>query len=320
MTFILMLFPARALRIPRMSPALAHPKRVAIQPIQFVHMPKCGSSFETTIAHSVCDPHQVPENFEIKGPTSLPASCRLDKERFSRFDPGHAPFNSSISGLEHVVTMFRSPKQRIISGYYARAHLHDCQEMQEVEGGSLSGKSNEFMFDYAKCVERCQSNMLMGRMCSSNVHDSKTVVAGAIARLPNVGFFGLTEHWELSVCLWHAKFGGDCIPASFNNNRPGNYTHDETVNWATVWQLGDTVFGDWEPADQKFYDAAKSLFFKETKKYGVDRISCAKKYCPKMANRFVPVASDGGEDFLKSESCQSVDDCDWPGRLSYDED
>ena len=46
----------------------------------------------------------------------------------------------------------------------------------------------------------------------------------ALSRLRHgFSFVGLTEAWALSICLFHAVFGGPCMPVEFSNSRPGHY-------------------------------------------------------------------------------------------------
>ena len=38
-------------------------------------------------------------------------------------------------------------------------------------------------------------------------------------------FVGLTEEWDLSVCLFHRMFGGECHVREFLDVRPGSTPH-----------------------------------------------------------------------------------------------
>ena len=69
------------------------------------------------------------------------------------------------------------------------------------------------------------TNMLIGHRCAyhggePSEEQQSLDREAALARLPKLGFVGLTDQWDLSVCLWHAKFGGECLPAEFKNVRP----------------------------------------------------------------------------------------------------
>ncbi|CAK9071057.1 unnamed protein product [Durusdinium trenchii] len=49
----------------------------------------------------------------------------------------------------------------------------------------------------------------------------------AVQRLrEGFAFVGLTEEWDLSICLFHAMFGGPCHSSEFHNARPGQHAKD----------------------------------------------------------------------------------------------
>ncbi|GBF93713.1 hypothetical protein Rsub_06816 [Raphidocelis subcapitata] len=65
--------------------------------------------------------------------------------------------------------------------------------------------------------------MLLGVEYSSrpiqlNAHN----VTEALTNLLRLDFFGLTDRWAESVCLFHATFGGEPRPSQFINVRPGD--------------------------------------------------------------------------------------------------
>ena len=43
----------------------------------------------------------------------------------------------------------------------------------------------------------------------------------ALARVQGFQLVGLTDEYDLTVCLFHAMLGGECLPAEFINMRPG---------------------------------------------------------------------------------------------------
>merc|ERR1719456_1356898 len=107
--------------------------------------------------------------------------------------------------------MFRKPAQRILSGYYARIN------------GTAAGYN---VTTYAHLTEGCTAKMIVGMSCAEYSHGSaplegqpqlnESIVEKAIWRLDNgFAFIGLTEEWPLSVCLFHAMFGGKCHSREF---------------------------------------------------------------------------------------------------------
>jgi hypothetical protein len=125
--------------------------------------------------------------------------------------------------------------------------------------------------------------MLAGRPCgikpdmitTAAEADSKVKALKAIEQL---GFVGLTEQWPLSVCLFHMRFGGNCLRASFTNVRPGNHTHE----YDHFYGLLDFDIG----IDQAIYDAASQRFWREVDENDVSLVRCRQDICPGAAEYF----------------------------------
>jgi hypothetical protein len=94
----------------------------------------------------------------------------------------------------------------------------------------------------------------------------------AIERLDGFAFVGLTEEFDLSVCLFHHMFGGECIDVEFFNMRKGRYESEvETQQFETdLAQL--EALGD--PWDTPLYEAASQRFWKDVREHNVNRITC----------------------------------------------
>merc|ERR1712232_168988 len=78
--------------------------------------------------------------------------------------------------------------------------------------------------EYNECVKDCGSHMLTGSWCGQGESVIPADALRAVSIVQQLGFVGLTEQWPLSVCLFHAKFGGMCYRSSFVNVRPGAET------------------------------------------------------------------------------------------------
>ena len=58
-------------------------------------------------------------------------------------------------------------------------------------------------------IPGCQVKMLTGRRCAALYSPTMLDLGQAKARLETgFAFVGLTDHYDLSVCLFHAMFGG----------------------------------------------------------------------------------------------------------------
>jgi len=275
-------------------------------PLVWLHIPKTGSSFATTLAHFGCP--SIPTSVTVKEVSLL---SRLDQSSpnvpftriyplnewcphsFARFESGHAPM-PAWAQYEHVVSMFRDPKRRLVSGYFH--NFHDCPRLRRRHycTGENIGCSHLFaaqwwrqkerLHEYANCVSGCQALMLTGRPCGVHgmrrpgpVNDS-AAESEALAALERLGFVGLTEEWPTSVCLFHARFGGDCFKASFKNVRPGkaNHRYDTFVGYIK-WSMG---------IDDALYSAARERFWKDVAAYGVTPERCRTEICPAAAEFF----------------------------------
>jgi len=317
--------------------------RATITPIEWLHFPKTGSSFQTTLAHFACG-SKLAANATVQecfwGPAGheLPraadgALLHADKpnspwgggdlawrtsdwnavcgDQFASFESGHEPLREEAS-LEHTVAMFRDPKTRIMSGYHAR--MHDCRSMQvdyctRRDGVSLkdtrkppddcvtSGPQAAPVEEYSRCVGGCMGNMLMGEPCSSG-GGVTAPTHSSIARVPHLGFVGLTEEFDLSVCLWHARFGGECLPSEFEHLRKGPVQEYDTSKVGT-------------PSDWYVYEAAKKVFWDDVERFGVSRATCHDQICtnPETQKYFALEPSALAEGVAS--------DYDWPGRYRY---
>lgn len=302
----------------------------AIEPIFYLHIPKCGSSFATSVAHLACG-DKIDEDMKVQEPGPYGATetwnTRCGTGMFARFESGHAPLDETMTdeSLSKVVAMFRQPKSRIHSGYFH--NLHDCFGMQrkyniDNQDGDPWQPGGEvdpaILQEYAECAGSCMTNMLIGVGCAppgdaqhSEEEESLARQEG-LSRLPKLGFVGLTNQYDLSVCLWHAKFGGECLEAEFANLRPSRTQYNEI-------DLDDSLYAN----DKAIYDRAEELFAEDLEKYDVTPESCATTHCPRVAHLFgggIQMLETGSPPQLMKYTRASLKTLNWPGRLYYDED
>eukprot|EP00971_Amphidinium_carterae_P136662 2707628-Amphidinium_carterae.1 len=138
--------------------------------------------------------------------------------------------------LSRVVSMIRDPRQRAVSGWYHGKH-------------SCTSATNRT--DYQICMSACHTKMIIGTGCGSRKLGASTTaehdlmglqedeaVDVAAARLRRFAFVGLTEQWDISVCLFHAIFaGGECVSVELKRGRAGNERRKNLSSQSTTYDL-----------------------------------------------------------------------------------
>jgi hypothetical protein len=259
-----------------------------LREVHYLYVPQSGAGFATTIAHHTCG-EDIPSHISVSEPSDFfkmwGEAC--NRSRFLQFKSGHDPLDNSTD-LSSVVMLMRDPLQRILSGYYN--DLHDCWSLRRkhhcrtsettglyrcdgdtetADGRNLRDPRTISPVDYGKCVENCSANMLTGRQCS---HQGSVDVEGAVNKIKEMAFVGLSEEWSLSVCLWHKKFGGRMLSAEFQQEGRGDMM--DVLGGSGKYNK-HTLLGRWRPRGElAVYEAAVSRFWKEIKHYGITRESC----------------------------------------------
>ena len=180
------------------------PERIPRPPseVLWVHIPKCGSSFEATV--------------------------KLHGGRLYEGDGAHSPIaaNATDGELSRLAVMFRQPEERLFSTYawLQRMHVHCCAV---VDFGWQGGRERYDVLERIRHGEPartvlapyvgCQLNMLLGHKCHSRptlvpTYDPQRApphyVRLAKQRIDQLFYVGLVSEWELSVCLFNFKMTG----------------------------------------------------------------------------------------------------------------
>ena len=115
------------------SPSIPPPAVREINQIYWLHIPKTGSSFVTVIGHYFCNVEddfvcQPVQNSILKSMKYIQGNCSPDV--LLKFKCCHKPL--SLDDLEKyngkIITMFRDPYKRILSGFFH--NFHDCPKLQ----------------------------------------------------------------------------------------------------------------------------------------------------------------------------------------------
>ena len=269
-------------------------------PIAWVHVPKAGSTFINTLIHSVCSPPLTP--FAPVGSTTGPVEHEFWERAMSLAQcnftssphhagygspPGHRGYGTFASlpmHAGHGVLLMRQPEQRIISGFHH--NFHSFEEKKTTRPSLLA---------YARAVEGCVVRMLTrgslpehsdaGEAACGRAPPPSSVEVERAKELLSTGFqfVGLTEEWDITVCLWHVRFGpASCSKTEFLNMRPGTGRKIDASNrtlglWSASRLAYDTAplasFKD--RFDGPIYEEVQRLFWKDVGRAGVTRAACA---------------------------------------------
>jgi len=262
------------------SPAI---RRWKASPMFWLHIPKCGTSFYNTVLHM---PGACP---------GLGANVSIDDEQFGKcFETGfrkqcftlcnqalvHCDFPPQITHVflgdekyqqfkGHFVALFRQPEQRLLSSWYddvdvfrAVNPIVACSENRTVERYLT-------MEEFTDKWGNMETRQLVGKL---NVTEADVPVAKQRLR-EGFAFVGLQEAWPLSICLFHAKFGGPCRGVEFLDTRPNDHSSLESSNYDV------SVLNGWiDKVDRPVYAEAVRIFHEDLVKYDVSPETCQACY------------------------------------------
>jgi hypothetical protein len=260
------------------SPEHQVARLAAAKPLQWMHVAKCGTSFADVLNKlpgmcpdlSIDSPlEDMTRDFGEDLPDCPGAFSEEGHEKFYDHSGLGAVYESSVKG--HGVTMLRQPEQRIISAYLDYQHTWPLWYF---------GRFAENVVEFAHEVSGCAVRMLTrsgistdhghdeARPCGGLPAATSAEVALAKERLrEGFVFVGLTDQWDLSMCLVHAMFGGECTATDFANLNPGTNTSANLYNTSILEGFTDA-------ADGALYEEAIAIFSEETQRYGVSYASC----------------------------------------------
>eukprot|EP00933_Yihiella_yeosuensis_P039487 TRINITY_DN33532_c0_g1_i1.p1 TRINITY_DN33532_c0_g1~~TRINITY_DN33532_c0_g1_i1.p1 ORF type:complete len:440 (+),score=56.78 TRINITY_DN33532_c0_g1_i1:113-1432(+) len=257
-----------------------------LKSIQWLHIPKAGTSVLATIWNYACgqkdvlldllEPPDVTDLFQERGP------CRgwhyfYDTILVSRYpwwkycEPGllssgltvdYNGAHMSLTEKDHandVVCFFRNPQQRLISGYYHPLHTAGFNStMIQVLREKVKNASAYARFPG---ISGCSARLLTGAYCNDadSTDGGRSRLREALERLKTLSFVGLTDRWDESVCLFHRMFGGRINAGQFKDMHAGPNHHTEYDE--------RQLEGFKDEVDQTIYDAAVTRFEELLKKH-----------------------------------------------------
>mmetsp|Transcript_64728 Transcript_64728/g.145430 ORF Transcript_64728/g.145430 Transcript_64728/m.145430 type:complete len:306 (+) Transcript_64728:81-998(+) len=241
-------------------------------PIEWVHVPKAGSSFVNTLIHvpGICPglPEDLVVSEENFGHNQLskfnyyykPAeNCNRSAFDTSRLEhPGieAVPEGGFEAEKGHFMIFLRQPEQRMISHFNWLYNLSSADEVPV---------SSYHIEHTAGCVTKMLTKADYG--CEGEEPNSIQVAEATRRLRTGFSFIGITDSWELSICLFNVMFNQDCHSYQFENSRP-------TAGKSTPTYNVSVLNGYRDPYDNELYDLALELFDENLKKFNVSESSC----------------------------------------------
>lgn len=279
------------------------------------HIPKCGTSFANTLYHAANS--SLPAEAILPSAETLSDSQWDLVGEFHESYPMKDWFegcfwhrNEQTDGLgthESILQMdfdqwagnfvgiFREPRARAKSSHKffsdrcgkmdVNSKQRQCETAPEL-GCDCTMAAPE----YAARMTGLVTKMLTGQSddstpCSFVIGECvdqhvKPDVDMALERLKGFKFIGLTEEWDLSVCLFHTMFGGNCSASEFSNVRLTDSVVTDEDKSKEEKSMDDAFWEDFvDPYDSVVYGAASRIFWESVGKYNVSLESCA-RICP----------------------------------------
>jgi len=267
--------PIRKEQQPDIDPSLQ-----AVMPIEFVHVPKCGTSFLNTLIHLPGACPAYPENVQLNEKTM---GDRVMDNFFHRYRPDLVCNSSILDYREHAhigveaflpggfdegkgrfMIFVRQPEQRLLSHYYwKRQRVNESDGEPSTKQRLLSHSIVVFREFWSGVVTK-----MLTTKRDTGPQPTRAQVDEAKSRLRSgFSFIGITDEWDLSICLFNKMFNQVCRSIQFANTRPSHTK--SSSSWDTAELNG------WrDPYDNEVFDVALQLFQANLRKYNVSESSC----------------------------------------------
>lgn len=169
----------------------------------------------------------------------------------------------------NLVAMFRRPDERVVSSFWSRIGTD--------RGFPDTADLDAYRQRAAGCITKTLTRGGAYPCMESDVPPTDEEVNVAIERLRNgFAFVGLTEEWNLSMCLWHAMIGGTPYVEEFQTYRPvvvGKRPSERSAEEETELQEQQQS-EHYDKADEAVYRAAEEVFWSNFDKVGMTAERC----------------------------------------------
>ncbi|GAB4815500.1 hypothetical protein N2152v2_002546 [Parachlorella kessleri] len=162
----------------------------------------------------------------------LPASCQRRFRTSER--PGwpvgdHVPLaNRTDAELRNVFAVLRHPRSRVVSGFHfldGYRHLNATTEeicaFTQARHEAHVSLGAQVKYVTGQADAHWDNNYVIAPEYLGE--PSEDLVEEACARVHQFAFVGLNEHYNATLCLFHAMFGGPLHPIEYHQVRKGEY-------------------------------------------------------------------------------------------------
>mmetsp|Transcript_27241 Transcript_27241/g.72334 ORF Transcript_27241/g.72334 Transcript_27241/m.72334 type:complete len:361 (+) Transcript_27241:84-1166(+) len=262
-----------------------------VLPVAWIHVPKTGTTFGNVLMYLPGMCPFLPPGYLLDGQQHEPAFVghktdlwcpgSFSYEGRTNFGDHYGVggvYKSSVEG--HGFIMLRQPEQRIISAYNFFQHSWPKW---------LFHRPAKDLLEYAQVCSGCAVKILTRKAIDGDLSTGYTVcgnpppattdeVTLAKQRLRSgFVFVGITDEWNLSICLLHAIFGGSCLATDFEVVRLGSNRSENLYDTSELMGYKDL-------ADGALFEEASAVFSENLQRYNVSYESC--KSCFQQASSF----------------------------------
>lgn len=167
------------------------------------------------------------------------------------------------------VALLRQPEQRLLSAYTDDGDLFRAEPYISICAENRTPERILSLDEFKSKWAHWATGQIVGHLPATLAD-----VPVALQRLrEGFAFVGLQEEWDLSVCLFHTKFGGPCRNLEFLDTRPSDRATGNTSEYDT------SILDGWvDEIDGPVYTEAQRLFYDDLKRYGVSHETCQACY------------------------------------------
>lgn len=246
------------------------------QRIAYVHFPKCGSQFADTLLH-YANPALPPD---VMGSVPVTMTNYTLRQWFDGiFWEKNGHFGNHYDVTEDVLQKYRGR----LFGFFREPNRRAHSMYNYFVGDSKWIDERKYAMQIKGSAVAMLAGQRFGLVCVRKDFGCKPILPKtelAVSRVKEFAFIGLTDEWNLSICLFHAMFGGECYAHEFLN------THPTKACTSCGDDLSKPLGGIVDEADQELFRHAAARFWSDVRLHNVSAERCAAVVCPAARSVF----------------------------------